>query len=401
MKATEIERKRVLIIAHHFPPAGGVGSFRVTKYVKYLRKFGWEPAVITANVATYQWIDNSLERNIPAGICIYRLPVCRTLFVNDEGIRWIPYVIRSVKSVIKKENPAVVYITGGPFFPLILGPIIKGCFGLPYVIDLRDPWKLAERDYAIRGIKPRVGKLLTDILEPFIIRNARRVICATEPMCQEYMASYKNEASSKFITITNGYDPEDFEHIEPVHFAEFTVVYTGKWYSVALGALRNTRAFFQAMKVLREKGLNIRLTHVGIPEPEIVKLAQAIEVSDLVTFAGRKSYDESLAYAKGANLLLVIGGIRKVEQTQKIFDYIGCKRPILALAPSDGAIAEVVDKIPFARLIHSQNPEEIASVIEEMCQKKFDIADNAEIVQQYERKHLTGILAAVLDEVVV
>ena len=150
MKATETKRKKVLIIAHYFPPAGGVGSYRVMKYVKYLRNFGWEPAVITAKEEAYQWIDNTLERNIPAGICIYRLPICGARFINDPGIRWIPHVLWSVRSVIKKENPAVVYLTGGPFYPLILGPIIKGCFDIPYVIELRDPWKLAERTYAIR-----------------------------------------------------------------------------------------------------------------------------------------------------------------------------------------------------------------------------------------------------------
>ena len=33
--------KKVLMIAQRFPPAGGVGTFRVTKFVKYLKEFGW------------------------------------------------------------------------------------------------------------------------------------------------------------------------------------------------------------------------------------------------------------------------------------------------------------------------------------------------------------------------
>ena len=396
MKATETKRKKVLIIAHYFPPAGGVGSFRVMKYVKYLRKFGWEPAVITAKEEAYQWIDNNLERNIPPSICIYRLPICGARFINDPGIRWIPHVLRSVRSIIKKEKPAVVYLTGGPFYPLILGPIIKGCFDIPYVIELRDPWKLAERTYAIRRIKTRVGKFFSDILEPFIIRRACRVICGAEWICQKYTANYKNEASNKFVTITNGYDPEDFEHIEPVHFDEFTVVYTGK-FRIRWG-FRDPSAFFQAMKVLRDRGLSIRLIHVGITEPEVAILAQVTGVSDLVSFTGPKSYDESLAYAKGADLLLLIG--IKHEQTQKMFDYIGCKRPILALAPSDGEIAGVVGKIPFARLIGNKDPEGIATAIEEIHQGKVEITDKLEFTRCYEREHLTEILAKVLDDTI-
>lgn len=370
------------------------------KYVKYLRNFGWEPIVITAEESAYSLLDKGLERNIPPGIHIHRLPVCQTRFVNDEGIRWIPYVLRSIRAIVRKEKPAAVYLTGGPFFPLILGPILKRRFKLPYVIDLRDPWRLAEKTYTTRGIKPRLGEILTDILEPFIIRNACRVICATEPRCQEYIAAYKNEPPSKFVTITNGYDPEDFAHIQPVQFAQFTIVYTGKWYSAAPGAFRNIRAFFEALKMLREKGLNIRLIHVGIVEPEIVELAQTIGMSDLVTFAGPKSYNDSLAYAKGASLLLVVGRTRDFELPVKIFDYIGCKKPILALASQDGAIAEVINKIPFAKLIDTQNPAEIAAAVEEIYQGRFDVTDKAEFARCYEREHLTEILAGLLDEAI-
>jgi len=394
----KIHKKKVLIIAHHFPPAWGVGSFRVMKYVKYLRKFGWEPVVITAEEATYSLLDKSLEENIPPGIHVYRLPVCRARLINDDGMRWIPYLSRSVRSIVRKENPAVVYLTGGPFYPLIVGPVIKRCFGLPYVIDLRDPWKLAGKTGAIRTIKWRLGELLTSVLEPFVIRNASRVICATEPMCQEYIAAYKNEPPSKFVTITNGYDPEDFAHIQPVQFAQFTIVYTGKWYSAAPGAFLNIRAFFEALRLLVEKGLSIRLMHVGIAEPEVVELAQTIGVSEFVTFAGPKSYNDSLTYARGANLLLVVGGARDFELPVKIFDYIGCRRPILALAPLDGAIAEVVNKIPFAKLIDTQNPAEIAAALEKIYQGRFDVTDKLEFGRQYERERLTEILAGVPNE---
>lgn len=399
MQQNEVnDNKKALIIAYQFPPSGGVGTFRVTKYVKYLRKFGWEPVVMTARETAYKQLDHSLEKDIPHGVYIYRLPVWRTRLINDEGIRWIPYVLRSARSIIKREKPAVAYLTGGPFFPLALGPFFKLCFRLPYVIDLRDPWKLAKRSSPLRGIKPRIGKLLTNILEPIVIKNASRVICVTEPMREQYMAEYKNEPPSKFVTITNGYDPEDFEHIRPMQFSDFTIVYTGKF---AVGAgFRDPSAFFQAMKIVREKGLSISFVHVGVMEPKIEALARDAGVINLTEFVGAKPYDETLAYAKGANLLLVIGGGSKWEPTTKVFDYIGCKRPILAMAPSDGAIAKVVNKIPFARLIDSQNPAEIAAAIEEVYNGKIAIADMQGLVSPYERGHLTEILASVLNEAI-
>lgn len=386
------------MFAFYFPPGGGVGSFRVMKNVKYLRKFGWEPVVVTAKEYAYPWCDYGLMKNIPPDTHIYRLPVFKTCVINDKAIRWIPYVLRSVSSIIKKEKPAVVYLTGGPFLPLILGPIIKKWFKLPYVVDLRDPWKLRKKAHAINGIKARTGKLLTDVLEPFIIRNACRVVCATEPLCQAYIASYKNEQPNKFITITNGYDPEDFEDILPVQFEDYTVVYTGKWYSKSAGAFSNIRNFFKAMGILKKKGVRIKLVHVGIKDIEIERLAIDMEVSNLITFIGSKPYDESLAFAKGANLLFVIDAAREFGLPVKVFDYAGCKRPILALAASDGMVAEVVKKIPFARLISHGSPKEIAIVLEEMYREKCNDIWETENMKCYEREILAHMLAGVLGE---
>ena len=39
--------RRVLVVAYVFPPAGGAGVQRVTKFVKYLPEFGWDCSVLT------------------------------------------------------------------------------------------------------------------------------------------------------------------------------------------------------------------------------------------------------------------------------------------------------------------------------------------------------------------
>ena len=39
--------KKALIISYVFPPVGGAGVQRVTKFVKYLPEFGWDSTVLT------------------------------------------------------------------------------------------------------------------------------------------------------------------------------------------------------------------------------------------------------------------------------------------------------------------------------------------------------------------
>ncbi|MHB9041308.1 MAG: glycosyl transferase family 1, partial [Melioribacteraceae bacterium] len=49
--------KKVLIITYYWPPAGGIGVHRCLKFAKYLREFGWEPVICTAENAEYPVLD--------------------------------------------------------------------------------------------------------------------------------------------------------------------------------------------------------------------------------------------------------------------------------------------------------------------------------------------------------
>jgi hypothetical protein len=67
--------KKVLILTYYWPPSGGAGVQRWLKFVKYLRQFGWEPIVYTAENPEYPVLDNSLEKDIPEGIEILKHPI--------------------------------------------------------------------------------------------------------------------------------------------------------------------------------------------------------------------------------------------------------------------------------------------------------------------------------------
>ena len=88
-------KKRVLIITYYWPPSGGAGVQRVLKTVKYLRDFGWEPVVYTAENAAYPVLDDSLMAEIPQGVEIIRGPI------------WEPYEL--YKKFTNKKKGERVY----------------------------------------------------------------------------------------------------------------------------------------------------------------------------------------------------------------------------------------------------------------------------------------------------
>src|SRR5438477_7051868 len=64
--------KRVLFVSYPFPPVGGAGVQRTTKFVKYLAEFGWLPSVLTvANPSVPAW-DQSLVKDVPANVMVRR-----------------------------------------------------------------------------------------------------------------------------------------------------------------------------------------------------------------------------------------------------------------------------------------------------------------------------------------
>ena len=47
MRSTIDRTPKLLVIAYYFPPDGSVGTFRISKFVKYLMREGWDIKVIT------------------------------------------------------------------------------------------------------------------------------------------------------------------------------------------------------------------------------------------------------------------------------------------------------------------------------------------------------------------
>jgi len=342
-------------------------------------------------------MDVGFEKNIPKSVHVYRTKTLRSKIINDEGIRWLPFLIPKLISLIRKEKPDLVFITGGPFFPMIVCPIIKIFYKLHCVVDLRDPWKLSYNKIPIQGLKAHLGRFLINIAEPIVLRNASKVICASDTILKKYQIVY-NYQKEKFLTIANGYDPEDFDNIKPKKYKGFTIVYTGKFRCYE--TLLDPSFFFKALKILYDKGIDIRFVHVGLKEEEIVTLSGKISMQNSIKFIGPKSYAETLSYAKGADLLLVIGSNKKMGLSAKLFDYIGCHKPILILTDKNGELWKVGQKIPFTTLLKNNNSEDIAYAIEKLLQKKTIIKPIEIVEEKYHRKKLTGILSRVFDEVI-
>ncbi|GAA4092883.1 glycosyltransferase [Mucilaginibacter panaciglaebae] len=398
--------KKVIMLATYFPPAGGISTFRITKFVKFLPQFNWQPVVLTVNEESYRecefLIDGTLLKDVADNLIIYRTGLAKEpVFLKSlrKGLptRWLKPLFAIIGEVIKKEKPALLFATGDPFFPLLVAPFAKRRYGINYVIDLRDPWKLAVMDNPIKGIKGKIFQPLNNFLEPRVLKKASKIIVVSEKMAQDYREAYPQRNPDDFIVIPNGYDPDDYDAISPASFDDFTFTYAGKFLSGK--SFRDPTPFLQAMKILRDRGIKVIFRYVGPVNPEVNNIVAQTGVSDQFQSTGYLSYHDTISNMKGSDVLLLIGSGQETEQTGKIFDYLGCKRPILALAGQKGGIADVVNGIEETTLIENKDPLHIADAIEKIYNKRSKQPVERTNIDKFLRSSLTGELTKVFDSV--
>src|SRR5262245_56174144 len=146
----------------------------------------------------------------------------RSVLAPDPAILWCPRAIAAGLAAHRRNKFDLIYATGEPYSDYLTALTLSRITGVPFVIDMRDPWTIApykrERRSAVRRAIER--------------RQERRVLarCSAAVFANRASDLYAERFpawASKLHYIPNGYDSADFEGIEPERFKEFTIVHSG------------------------------------------------------------------------------------------------------------------------------------------------------------------------------
>ncbi len=265
--------RHVLIVTCDFPPQGGTGITRVTKFIKYLPAFDWQPVVLTTN--RYGGLSTDQEqcvhrasdlvhdlfsplrkrkiRDVPpeTQYLVATIPTASFLgrlrdqvMVPDTKIGWLPGAVQLGRRLIHRYHPALLLSTSPPETAHLVAHQIHRAEHLPWVADLRDGWLYEPPQIALR--QPRLRHTLEGSLERRVITAADAVVTTTDPISEDLRQRYP-QAAPKVRTISNGYDASDFARLARQRGADgrFLLVYTGALSAGAEG--RSADAFFAAL----------------------------------------------------------------------------------------------------------------------------------------------------------
>jgi hypothetical protein len=163
------------------------------------------------------------------------------------------------------------------------------------------------------------------------------------------------------VTITNGFDPEDFAEITPVEQPKFTLIHTGiiadayDIESFAEGVYR----FIERYPSARE---NLQILFIGYVPPHYDELLKQ-KLGDTYGFLPYMSHQKVLEYLAGAHLQFMTFD-QSVDNAYsgKLFDYIGTGIPILGLLP-EGVAAQLIRERQLGTVISLGDAEGLAKAI--------------------------------------
>lgn len=374
----------MLIVAYVFPPIAYAGTHRTLRFCRYLPQNGWAPYVITIKEASDLDNDHRLLDRLPKDFQVYRtrtidfwrmwrkrsearearrpkpekggppqggptgnfsgvkwLSKIKTFLwemvtIPDHMVFWLPFAIFKGLRILGKEKCDVIFTTSPPHSEHIAGFILSKICRKPWLADFRDPM-LDSSGYAP---PTRLRRKIDEFLEKLIVSNASRVLIISDHYRNLISKRYPLNAV-KFITMPNGYDSERFDGSPAIKFPKFTIVYAGSFY-----ANRSPRFFLTAfsrwLDARPEIKDKLQVLFYGPESQEARQIVYQEGLESVVHFKGRIPQDTLIPIEKGAHLLLLIIGFdaeSKGTVTSKVFEYMACKRPILALIPEGEASA--------------------------------------------------------------
>jgi glycosyltransferase involved in cell wall biosynthesis len=432
-----MEQKRVLFLAYYFPPAGGAGALRSSKFVRYLPEHGFQPVVVTGpGIQNGHWTpsDTSVEADVGDDVPVLRVP--GPVPGDGAGLAWragrflrfsTPFDRWWSEGATRLGRPcgdvALVHASMSPFSTAPAAARMAGELGVPWVADLRDPWAVDEH-----VAYPSAMHWLLERRRMRTMLGTAAAIVLPTPGTRERVERFFPELAGRTHEIRNGFDPADFAGPSPEPSDDvFHLVHTGYFYG-DLGRQRLRRllggtdldvdhrphspdfllaALDQIVERRPEFRHRIRLHLVGpltARETEVLGRARS---RDLVETHGFLPHEQALALVRSADALflplhrLPRGG-RATLMPAKLYEYLASGRPILAAIP-EGDAHDLVEQAEWTVVCEPDDVDGIAggllSLVEQMVARRGRQANRDALLARVARPRLAAELAETFDRV--
>lgn len=402
--------KKVLMIAHDFPPMVTVGVLRPLKFAKYLPQFGWKPVILTIKhpgPLSYK-VDHQFMRDKLEDVKVYRswgFPLAwaakglrllgidnKWLFVPDSLYGWLLHSVFAGKRIIEKERIDAIYATSPPATAFLIAAFLKRVCNKPLVIDFRDLWI----NNPFVSYPSKIHYNLEKKMEEWVLRSADAVTVTCESQRKKLMKTFPFLKRSRVSVIYNGYDSRDFENVVPHKFDKFTILHAGSIYGARMKAFR---LFLEAADYLVKNNYvttdDFQLVFLGYLARQAKKIISGLDLSN-VHYLGVKPYNEALQLAMGSDVLLIIPGAGGVLPG-KVFEYLATGNFILNLGNPEGEVSKLIAKVSTGKTVEISFSSIKEALHEILKHREVEVQADSDKLSEFSRFNSTKDLAVILD----
>lgn len=426
---------KVLIITYYWPPSGGSGVQRWLKFVKYLPQTGWKPFVYTPSNPSFAIADPSLEKDVPAEAVMVTQPIWEpydtfarltkflgkkevkpsdfvstgkkslfksistwvrgNFFIPDARVFWVKPSIQFLNNYLIENKIDVIITTGPPHSVHLIGlGLKKKNKNLKWIADFRDPW--TEWDLLDNLMLTQWARKKHKMLETAVLTKADEVITIA-PYHVERLEQLGNR---KVKLITNGFDEDDFKSIVHKKTSHFTVRHIG-----IVDELRDPRPVMEAILSCCEQNpdftTDVVIEFIGNVNSNFKEYISTNPTLETITrFVNQLPHSELLkSYGETDLQLLVLAhtAIAPGNLPGKFFEYLASGNPILAIGPTQGDAAAVLNQTQSGKIFERENKEGICkAILEFYAEWKSGIKKTESDVSMFTRKELTVQLTKIL-----
>jgi glycosyltransferase involved in cell wall biosynthesis len=422
--------KKALIITYYWPPAGGSGVQRWLKFVKYFRNFGIEPVVYTVENPNYPIVDESLSKDIPEGMEILKQLIWEpnnlfaffgkkktesagflnpnpsffgkilqyiraNYFIPDARKFWVKPSTSYLKKYLKTNKIDVVITTGPPHSMHLIGLNLKKELNIKWIADFRDPWTEIDYFQQLPLTKKAIEK--HHALEKEVLKNADAVLVVGKTM-QENFSPY----NSNVIAVTNGFD-EVLTNENIALDSKFTITHIG-----LMNADRNPKMLWEVLSEIvsenEEFSKDFDLKLIGKADASVIADISTFRLSNNVQVIDYVTHDKVVEFQqKSQVLLLIVNNVPSAKGiiTGKIFEYLMAKRPILAIAPINGDLAEIIKETNSGLVVDFEDKNTLKMAILDLYAtfKQGRLKVESKNIAQFHRKELTKKVSELIHKI--
>ncbi|RFZ95864.1 hypothetical protein D0C36_08840 [Mucilaginibacter conchicola] len=336
----------------------------------YFKEFNWQAEVVAVDERYSDLVkDELLLESLPIEVKIHKVKALEKKWTSKVGLgslalRSMWYYRKKVNSLLKARKFDLIYFSTTEFPVCILGAYWKRKFGVPYIIDMQDPWHsdyYQDKPKHQRPAKYWFSYRLNKYLEPIAIKSVDGLISVSESYLKTLNNRYPILKNIPQATVTFGAYEKDLKialdnshRFAPLLDSAFkNIVYVGR------GGADMRKALEMLFEALKQKTLeNAELVNKlkfyfigtsyapkGLGQASILPIAYQYGLqNNVIEVTDRISYYHTLLTLKQADALFIPGSDDPGYTASKIYPYLLTAKPLLAIFNRQSSVVPILKK---------------------------------------------------------